>query len=131
MPADSTPPTPPRPRRRIWTDTEVSALTEGVMPDDRIQAALRTTDSRGMNATSFAILRTACRTESLAALLTLLDPPEAQEQTQLDQVVALLESIAAAQIRTEARLVAIESRLAERSVDSPPRPPPARPGSRP
>jgi len=60
----------------------------------------------------------------------LLDPPEAKEQTQLDQVIALLEAIAEAQLRLEARLVAIESRVAARSVASLPPPAPARPASR-
>jgi len=105
-------------------------MTEGTMPDAKIQDALRATDSRGMNATSYAVLRTARRTESLTALLTLLDPPEAKEQTQIDQVIALLEGIAEAQLRMEKRLVALESRLAASSRASPSPPLLARPGSR-
>jgi len=127
MPAS---PTPPRAKRRIWSDTQIAEMTEGTMPDAKIQDALRATDSRGMNATSYAVLRTARRTESLTALLTLLDPPEAKEQTQIDQVIALLEGIAEAQLRMEKRLVALESRLAASSRASPSPPLLARPGSR-
>ena len=100
------------------------------MPDDRIQEALRFRDSRGLDPTSYAVLRTARRTESLTALLSLLDPPEKAEQTQLDQVISLLEGIAETQLRMEKRLVSLESRLAARSVALPPPLAPARPSSR-
>ena len=130
MPASPTPLTPPRPKRRTWSDTEISALTEGTMSDDRIRETLHGTDSRGMTPTSYAVLRTARRTESLTALLTLLDPPEAREQTPIDQVLRLLEAIAEAQLRLEARMVAIESRLTARSMASPQPSAPARTGSR-
>ena len=129
MPAPA-PTTPPRARRRVWSDEQVSALTEGVMSDDRIQEALRFRDSRGLDPTSFAVLRTARRTESLTPLLALLDPPEAKEQTQLDQVLRLLEAIAEAQLRMEQRMVALECRLAGRFAASPLPPLPGRPGSR-
>ena len=122
--------TPPRAKRRTWSDEQIAALTEGTMPDDRIQEAMRSRDSRGLDPTTYAVLRTARRTEALTPLLALLDPPEAKEQTQLDQVIALLEAIAEAQLRLEARLVAIESRVAARSVASLPPPAPARPASR-
>ena len=112
----------PRPRRRVWSDTQIAEMTEGTMPDARIQEAMHARDSRGMDPTSYAVLRTARRTESLTALLTLLDPPEVREQTQIDQVLRLLEGIAEAQIRTEARMVAIESRLAGWPAISPPLP---------
>ena len=127
MPAS---PPPARPKRQVWTDTRIAEMTEGTMSDDQIRETLRGTDSRGMTPTSYAVLRTARRTESLTALLSLLDPPEAREQTQIDQVIALLEGIAEAQLRMEARMVALECRLAGRSVDSPPPPAPARTGSR-
>ena len=127
MPAS---PTPPRPKRKTWSDEQIASLTEGTMPDDRVQEALRGTDSRGMTPTSYAVLRTARRTESLTALLTLLDPPENAEQTQIDQVLQLLEGIAEAQLRMEKRLVSIESRLAGRFVASQPQQASARPSSR-
>ena len=127
MPAS---PPPARPKRQVWTDTRIAEMTEGTMPDARIQETLRATDSRGMNPTSYAVLRTARRTESLTALLTLLDPPEAREQTQIDQVLRLLEAIAEAQLRLEARMVALESRLTARSMASPQPSAPAKTGSR-
>ena len=129
MPAPA-PTTTPRPKRRIWSDTQIAEMTDGVMPDAKIQEALRSRDSRGLDPTTYAVLMTARRTEALTPLLALLDPPEAKEQTQLDQVIALLEAIAEAQLRLEARLVAIESRVAVRSMASLPPSLPARPGSR-
>lgn len=129
MPAPA-PTTPLRPRRRVWSDEQIAALTEGTTPDATIQDAMRTRDSRGLDPTSYAVLRTARRTEALTPLLALLDPPEKGEQTQLDQVVALLEGIAEAQLRLETRMVAIECRLAASSRVSPLPPLPGRPGSR-
>ena len=127
MPAPATPPNPPRPRRRVWSDSQISEMTEGTLPDAKIQDALHTRDARGMDPTSYAVLRTARRTESL---MSLLEPPEKAEETQIDQILALLEAIAAAQLRMEERMVALESRLAGRSAASPPPSVPARTGSR-
>lgn len=117
--AKPSPTSPKTPRRRIWSDSAIAQLTEGVMEDEKIQQALRTRDARGLDPVAFAALRTARTTQDLTALLALLDPPQAEEKGQLDQVLDLLTAIAEAVARIEQRQVALESRLAVRSAASP------------
>ena len=97
----------------------IADLTAGTMSDTRIQELLRWADSRGMSAAIYAILRTATQTDHLIPLLALLEPPQAEEQTQLDRIVTLLEQIADSQLRLEHRILAVESALAARHGTSP------------
>lgn len=48
----------------------------------------------------------------LALATRLLDPPEKQEESQMDKVITLLEAISESQVRTEHRLLRLESALA-------------------
>ena len=119
MPAPQTPPTPPRPRRRAWSDAQIAALTEGTMPDNQVQEVMRARDSRGLGPTAYAVLRTARRTEALTPLLGLLDPPGEGEKTKIDLVLDLLERIAEAQLGLARRMDALESAIAGRNAASP------------
>lgn len=80
---------------------------------------LRETDRRGLAPVQYAALQAATAADSLLPLLSLLEPQE-RETSQLDQIVTLLETIAESQVRTERRLVELESRLAGRASASPP-----------
>ena len=82
-------------------------------------SVLRETDRRGLAPVQYAAIQAATAADSLLPLLSLLEPPQERETSQLDLVVTLLEAIAESQARLERRLVEIESRLAGPPRDSP------------
>ena len=83
------------------TMDDVAKLLAGVLSPEQARAFLHTFDRKGLNPVTFAALKGAETSDRLLALLQLLEPPEAQEQSQMDQVVGLLEQIAASQTRVE------------------------------
>lgn len=105
-------------RRLVWSDLQISDMTSGTWSDTKIQAALSSTDSRGMSPTTYAALRAAKVSGDLLPLLDLLQPPGKKEETQIDQILALLERIAESQARLESRLGDVELKLAAPSSAS-------------
>lgn len=113
MPTQKTP-TP----ARVWTIEDLREIVAQVRPNP--DGDLRMLDRRGLGPVHFAAIQAATTADSLLPLLRLLEPPQAEETSQLDQVVTLLEMIAESQARLERRLVEIESRLVGPQHASPP-----------
>ncbi len=66
-------------------------------------------DRKGFSPALWATLQTAIGIERATAMLAKLTaPPQPKEESQIDQMVTLLEGIAEAQIRMERRQVAVE-----------------------
>ena len=102
---------------RMWTVEDLRDHVAMVTADPA--GMLRTLDRRGLGPIQFAALQSAIATDSLLPLLALLEPPQEKETSQLDQIIALLKQVAESQIRTERRLVELESRLAGKASPSP------------
>ena len=107
----------PKRRGRPWSLDSIREVLAGTEDP----ALLRELDRRGMSASTYALLQAATATDDLRPLLTLLEPPETREETQLDQILALLQQIAESQIRTERRMLAVESMLVASPGASPSR----------
>jgi hypothetical protein len=80
---------------------DVSKILDGVLTPEQARALLNSFDRKGLNPITFAALQGAKASDKLLSLLQLLEPPTKAEESQLDQVVKLLEQIAASQIRIE------------------------------
>ena len=115
-PPETSGPTPPQ--RRPWSIEDLREIVAMAVKDG--PSMLRETDRRGLAPVQYAALQAATAADSLLPLLSLLEPPQAKETSQLDQIVTLLETIAESQVRTERRLVELESRLAGRASALPP-----------
>ena len=81
--------------------SDVGNLLAGVLTPQQAKELLSATDRKGLGLVTYAALKGGENTDKLLPLLSLLEPPQQQEQTQLDQIIALLEAVAASQIRTE------------------------------
>ena len=104
------------PSRTPWSVDDLKGILAG--EDSQVTESLRTADRKGLTPTSFAVLTTAAKTDALMPLLELLEPPTADEASKADLMLDLLERIAESQVRIEARLADIESRLTGQSVPS-------------
>lgn len=107
----------PTPQRQPWSMQDLREIVAMAVQDG--PAILRETDPRGLAPIQFAAIQAATTADLLLPLLSLLEPPQEQEKSQIDQIIVLLETIAESQSRLERRLVEIESRLAGPQRDSP------------
>ena len=82
----------------------ISLLDEilaGTVEPEEIRRILNRVDRKGLTPVSYAALTAARNSEDLLALRALLDPPQKEEQSQMDLVLELLERIGASQVRAE------------------------------
>jgi hypothetical protein len=88
-------------------------VLEGTADRDLMAAVLQgARDRKGLSPALWATLQAAVEIDRATAMLAeLTAPPQPKEESQLDQVVKLLESIAEAQSRMERRQVGVESKL--------------------
>ena len=113
-----TKPTPkgdPSLKGRPWSIDPIREVLNGTAEP----GILRAVDRKGMTSAQYALLRTAATADELRALLSLLEPPDGAEQTGLDRILTLLETVAESQIRIEARLAALGSAIASLAAASP------------
>lgn len=79
----------------------VDEILAGTLPQEQARRVLNTYDPKSLNPIGFAALSAARDVHSLLALKTLLDPATEQEQGQTQQMLLLLEQVAASQARQE------------------------------
>lgn len=116
----------PKLRGRPWDVDRIRQVLSG-SADPTLLTGI---DRKGLSAAQFALLRTAATADDLRQLLALLDPPDENEQTQLDQILGLLETIAEGQLRVEAQLAVLGSAVAGLRASSPQPPHPGRTASK-
>ncbi len=88
-------------QRRPHNMDLVTQILAGEIETEQTRRLLGTPDRKGLTPVSFAVMAAAKNTAELLALKALLDPPAPQEQSQMDQVLDLLEQIATSQARVE------------------------------
>ena len=115
------------PKIRPYTQEVLDEILAGSMDLGEARKLLATTDRHGLSPVSFAVLSAARDAHSLLELKQLLEPTEADQETQMDQMVKLLEQIAKSQVRIEETLArheqilrAVGSKISETQNASPP-----------
>ena len=89
------------PSARPHNQDILDQILAGTLSLEDARRILNTYDRKGLTPVSYAALTAARNTESLLELKSLLDPPKAEEQSQMDLVLDLLERIALSQVRAE------------------------------
>lgn len=79
----------------------VDEILAGTISREEAKRILHTADPKGLTPIGYAALSAARDAHSLLALTALLDPPKAEEQSQMDLVLDLLERLTLSQVRAE------------------------------
>ena len=90
--------------------SNLASASRGQLPEVKAQAVLTRRDKRGLNGVAWSAIQAAANSESLLALLTLLEPTEKEANTS-QMILDLLMAQAEAITRIEKKQITLESKI--------------------
>ena len=97
-------------RTIIHDASNLASASRGQMPEEKAQIILTAKDRRGLNGVMWSAIQAGANSESLLALLTLLEPTEKEANTS-QMILDLLMAQAEAITRIEKKQITLESKI--------------------